>query len=338
MSETRAPVSYNLHDVVRVRTNVRIVPEFPGYLRVDAVDPDLEVVRAEGLSRPDPETVRAGIGSPSTCDLGDGRVFYEFPMPLLHYLGVSENWKFYVEGLTKPQTKITTAFPSFNPKPVAARATELLSRITYFVLGMKLWEKGHALCHASALAKGDDAYLFFGYIGSGKTTVSRALMGSVCDSYLSDDTSLVDRQGNILCWPEAHAAHGEGGGMPLLRYVKRRSHVTFLPDFPIRRRARARGIYFLERGRDEIKEIDLDEAARRTTLINLDEMSRYWNSPASQIVNQYAYFYPELDLGRLSETYASIVAGFVGKAEKAYVLRTRGPTFESLKRLIAGSA
>jgi len=336
-SRLRAPESYDIHGVLRLRTDARIVPEIPRDFRVTSVTPDLEILQVEAMDRPPMEGVRASLGHPRTCDLGGGEVFYELPMPLLAYLGVSMGWRLRVRGLADRETRITTAMPLIRFKPVEARITELLSRISYMVLGLKLWSKGYALCHASAVARGDDAYLFFGYIGSGKTTVSLALLDSACDASLSDDSTLIDGGGRAYAWPEYHPAHSGGQGLPALRYVRRNQHATYTPKFPVRKSAKARAVLFLEEGPDAIMEIDREEATRRALLVNADEISRFWNSPAAQILNQYSYFYPELDLGRRLLDHASILGSFMDHVNSFYVVRSSSPTYDAVRDLVAGT-
>jgi len=336
VSEVRDTTAYDLHGALTLRTNTRIVPEIPEYLRAETADPDLDLIRLDEMEVPKPDAIRSMIGQRSVCDLGGGEVFYQLPLPLLAYLGVSGNWAFRVRGLAETKTAIETALPYVRLKPVESRVTELLSKVVYLVLNLKLWRRGYALCHASSVARGESAFLFFGYIGSGKTTASLGLMDSVCDGYLSDDVTLVHRDGRVFCWPEYHPAHGEGISVPGLRYLRKRQHSMVVPEFPIRHTANARYLFFLESGGNRVREIDLDEAARRVLLINADELSRHWNSPGSQIVNQYAYFYPGLDLGQAFREFAGIVDSMVRRTERAFVVQSNSPKYETLRELATG--
>ncbi len=327
--------SFNIHDALNVRTNVPIVPKLPEHFRVASVNPDLEVVSVPELTRPPEDSVRSTIGHPGTCDLGGGEVYYECPAPFLQYLSEKAAWRFLVRGLGDRETRITTAFPRFSVGPIGSRLRDLLSRIVYVAITMKLARKGVALCHASAVAKGDDACVIFGYGGTGKTTLTAALMRSVCDGYLSDDYSLVDKQGRVYCWPEYYPPHTEVSGSPGLRYVLGQYRSTREAPFPIRKRATVNTILFLERGPDGVEELDADGSARRLVLLNMEELWRLWNSPVSQILGQYSYFYPSLDLAEILREYTALTASFASRAPHAFVVRSRGASFRNAQDLLA---
>lgn len=326
-------VHFNIHDLLRVRTNVRLVPRLPNYFRVDSVDPNLELNSVNTLEPPDPGRVKSAVGYPRTCDLGEGEVYYECPIPFVHYFGVSTRWRFLVRGLADEHTRITTDFPFGRLRPIGIRLTDLLSRIAYAIMTIKLAHAGRALCHASAIARADEAYLFFAYGGTGKTTVTQFLMGTGCDGYLSDDYTVIDRHGRAYCWPEYYPPHSTEKGTPGLRYLLGRYRKTATPAFRIQKDARAKTIFFLEHGPDGVLPIDGEEAVRRILLLNMEEMSRFWNSPVAQILSQYAYFYPNLNMARLAEEYRSCIEAFVGSVASSYVLRSSSPTFEMSSEL-----
>jgi len=321
MSGRQPMRTYDIHGALSVRTNVRLSPSIPSYLEAEVSDPGLVVEWMDRLETPSEDRVVSAIGHPPTRDLGDGDVFYEVPLPLLHYLGVRGSWPFLLRGLLRDRTEILTATPFFHPRPIESRVADLLSRVAYLVLSLKLLRKGIVLGHAAAVAREDDVFLFFGYVGSGKTTIVLDLLDSVCDGYLSDDYALMRRDGEVLAWPEYHPPHSEDAGMPGLRYMRGRYRETSQASFPIRKAGRVRAVYFLERGPEAIVPISRSEAARRAALVNIDELSRFWNSPGAQLVGQYAYFYPELDVGAFMAEYAACLTGFLGAAD-AFILRS----------------
>lgn len=326
---------FNIHDVLKVRTNVRLAPNLPSYFRVESVKPNLELIGVHRLEPPDRDRVKGAVGFPRTSDLGGGEVFFECPLPFLHYIGVSDGWRFLVRGLADEETRITVDLPFGRLGPIRMRLTDLLSRIAYAVMTIKLAREGYALCHASAISRGEDAYLFFAYGGTGKTTVTEFLMRTLCDGYLSDDYAIVDRHGRAYCWPEYYPPHSTEKGTPGLRYLFGQYRKTTPPNFRIRKDARARTIFFLEQGPDAILPIDRTEAVRRILLLNMEEMSRLWNSPIAQILTQYAYFYPDLEIARLAEEYRSCVEAFAGSVASSYVLRSSSPIFEMSSELVS---
>jgi len=327
--------NFNIHGLLKIRTNVPLVPGIPEHFRSRSMDPDLEVLRVADLPAPADEAVKGMVGYPRTCDLGDGEAYFECPAPFLHYLGAASKWKFLLRGMAEDETRILTAFPGFAGWPIIARLQDLLSRLVYLVIIMKLAGRGVALCHASAAAHGDRAYVLFGYGGTGKTTLTKALMDSVCDGFLSDDYVLARGTGELLCWPDYYPPHSDEQGTPGLRYLFGRYRQTARAPFPIRKDAEVDSILFLEHGKSEIVELTAEEASRRAMLLNMEEIWRLWNSPASQLLGQYAYFNPRLDIRGFLERYAAIVSSFVDRASLRLVVRSPSPTFEMARGLVS---
>lgn len=324
--------SYSIHDLVKIRTNVPI-PTLPGYFRRDAVAPDLEVSRVERIDLPR-ERIRSEVGY-TVYDLGGGEVVYDTDVPIMYLLGSRARWRIRVSGLATGTTKILTSAPFFDFRPVGFKVTELLSRLTQFVLILKLLDRGLAMCHATTLARDGRAFLLFGYSGTGKSTLAAKMLKEGFQ-YMSEDFTLVDREGRVYCYPDMPPPRSRLPRIPLARYVR----ATFMDrglEADICDRATADSILILEKGADRVEDLSAEETVRRLTLLNLEEMSKLWNSPISVLLNHYAYFYPELDLRGLVERYARTVAAFVERTETRASVRSGSPRFEVVQDRLRGA-
>jgi len=326
-------VCYNIHGLVRIRTNIRGF-DFPNYFRVPSIEPNLEIELVDHVERPKMDEVKRMLGF-GTYELGDGRLVHESEVPFLYLLGSNVRWRSVVTGLTEERTKIVTSVPWFRFVPVRVKVTQLLSRMSLLLVTMKLLERGLAPCYSTTASKDDDAFLLFGYSWTGKSTLLSSLL-EMGFQYLSDDFTIVDEAGTAYAYPDWHAPRKARLEFPAFKYLLGRT-----PDWrkardqmhQVRDRARVNSLFLLERGEEACETLDESEALRRAMLINLEEFSRLWNSPMSEMISFYSYLYPELKLERLIERYKWVMAALVHNAD-CYLVRSKSPGFESARRLI----
>jgi hypothetical protein len=326
-------LSYNIHDVVKIRTNISGF-DFPNYFRVPSVEPNLEIEMVDHVERPRMDEVKRMLGYGSYW-MGDGRLVHETDVPFLYLLGSNVRWRSLVTGLTEEKTKIVTAVPGFRLRPVRAKVTQLLSRMSQLLITMKLLEKGLAPCYSTTASMGDNAFLLFGYSWTGKSTLLSSLL-DLGFEYLSDDFTIVDEARNAYAYPDWHSPRKARIEFPAFKYLRGRT-----PDWRkardqmhnVRDRAKVHSLVLLERGEEACERLDKSEALRRVMLINLQAFSRLWNSPMSEMISFYSYLYPELRLGRLVDRYKSVMAALVRNAD-CYLVRSKSPQFEGARRLI----
>jgi hypothetical protein len=324
-------LSFNIHDAIRLRTNLWFA-NLPEYFRVDSVTPNFTFERVDRLDLPDRREIRRRIGY-TAYDLGDDELLVESAAPVMSSFGTKAKWKVFVSGLAGDSTRIVTSVPYFSFKPVRFKARQMLSKLARLVFMIKLIRRGLAVCHATALSKGEDAHLFIGFSGTGKSTIASTLMGLGYD-FLTDDFSIVDPYGAVYCYPDWHESHEERSGLGVAKYlVHTPSHSV--EGLRIRARAAVKSIVFVERGPDAVVELDEAEAIRRIELVNAAENSRVWNSPVSLIVNQYAYFFPDLDLEGILTRYRDSVRAFVRQADRYVTLRFSSSKFQDVDRLLS---
>ena len=325
--------NYNIHDAIRLRTNVAFTT-IPPYFRVDSVEPNFELRFVEHLDAPLPEAVNREAGF-TVYDVGNGELVYETDIPIMYLLGSKARWRFRVSGLADERTDVVTSLPYFNFVPVRFKVTDLLSRLVHLILAIKLQSKGLAFCHATTVAKGDDAYLLFGFSGTGKSVLANEMVRAGY-GYMSEDFTIVDREGRVYCYPDMPPARSRVSSLPISRYLRLKPPERKI-DGSIQNRARIRSIVILEKGREQVEELDSEETSRRVTLLNLEEISKLWNSPISAIVNHYAYFYREPDLRRVMTEHELLVSAAIARAERCISVRSRSPNLETVRRLLLGS-
>jgi len=317
---------YNIHDLVRIRTNLQPIA-VPSFFRVAATDPNFELALVDRIDVSD-EDGRRVVGH-TAIDLGDGELLFDAEVPIMVLLGLKSRWRFRVRGLGAEVTRIETSTPFARFQPVRFKVTQLLSRLALLVLATKLIPKQRAMCHATCVARDGRAQLLFGYSGTGKSTLAGILLDRGFE-FLSDDFAIVGGDGTAYCYPDWHRPRPLRPSS-LSRYVYRpKPYVR--EDLRIRTQARVDRVYILERGPDRIVDLDPDEAIRRIMLLNMEEISKLWNSPITMMLNHYAYFYPELDFARLMDVYRETVVSFLSRAERFVGVQSSSPRFEELQR------
>lgn len=326
-------LNYDIHGDVRVRTNVPHL-EIPEYFRVGSIVPDFEIRIVDALDRLDGHKIVRKIGFGVT-DYGNGMVCFESDLPFMSLFGARPTIRSLVSGLNGSKTAIDVAVPFFGFNPIRLKVTQMLARMVRLLLAIKLLQKGRPPVYAASASSGGLAVLVFGYSWTGKSTLVSSLLDDGWE-YLSDDYTILDREGGAHCYPDEHAPRASRGEVPVLRYLRR------LPlDFQAARQnaGRVRGhakvstVLLLERGPDAVEYIDPLEAARRVMLINMEELSKNWNSPMTQLIAYYSYLYPEFDLEGLMAQYWTIVASALGRAERCAIVRTRSPGSELARKV-----
>ena len=327
---TDPTLAFNIHDVIRLRTNVWFA-NLPEYFRVDSVEPNFTFERVHRLQPPTMQSSTRTVGYTS-YDLGDGALLFEAAGPIMAAVGATSKWRVSVAGLLGDSTRVATSIPFYGFKPVRLKAREGLSKLARLIFMIKLIRKGYAVCHATAMSEGDNARLFVGFGGTGKSTIVAALVDQGYD-FLTDDFAIVDAAGQIHCYPDWHGPYAERSGLSAARYIVHTpSHSV--AGLRIRNRAAVNSIVFIERGLEEVVELDEAEAIRRINLINEAENERLWNSPLSPILRHYSYLYPAFSFEDMATRNRETVHAFVRKSRRYVVLRFRSADLANIRQLL----
>jgi hypothetical protein len=323
---------YNIHDRMRLRTNIPFTT-IPSYFLSDGGAPNIELLRVDQVELPSKDKIASEVGY-TIYDLGGGDIVYDTDIPIMYLLGSKARWRMRLSGLADERTQILTSVPFFDWRPVGFKVTELLSRLYHLILVLKLVNRGFAMCHATTVARDGEAFLLFGYSGTGKSTLASLMLRQGYE-YMSEDFTLVDRDGVVYCYPDMPPPRSRLPRVPLMRYV-RATFADRSTTYDICRQAEGDSILVLEKGPDRSEEMGVEETIRRITLLNLEELSKLWNSPISVLLNHYAYFYPRLDLPGLVDRYNAIVASFISKTHRRERIQSSSASFGKIGRSILG--
>ncbi len=166
--------AYNVHDLVRVRSE-RKLPELE-FFRVNALEgrPDIEVV------------VTASPGRPTTLET-------------LHYRELFGRWGFEIALDRAPEHTVARVSPL-----IAASPHVLYTNVVEPLLRWLLVRKGYALMHGACLASGGSAVFVTARTDTGKTTtILNTLRGSNGRyAFLSDDMTIFCPDGRVLAYPK----------------------------------------------------------------------------------------------------------------------------------------
>jgi dolichol-phosphate mannosyltransferase len=164
-----SPQGYDVHGIVTVASDVRL--------------PELERFRVgELIGEPD---IRVRVGDVSNN--GDASIHYR-------------------EGPGRFGFAVTVAFGD----QIEATASRLLRRSPHVlytnvvepILRWTFAARGYALVHAACVASGEHAFLVTARTDTGKTTTSLRILEEHPYSFLSDDLTLVTREGRVLTYPK----------------------------------------------------------------------------------------------------------------------------------------
>lgn len=327
MKATKAWACFDIHGIIRLRTNLWF-SNLPAYFQVPQVVPNFEFELVRHLEIPDDGRGRRAIGF-TAYDLGDGEILFECEPPILSLVGARTPWRLIVKDVAKDRTRLVSAVPFFDFSPIRFKARQILSKLARQIFTIKLIRSGFAVCYATAVSRGDRAHLFLGYSGTGKSTIASMMMDRGYE-FLADDFVIGDSSGKIYCYPDWHKPHTMRSNMPLKKYLAPGpSSGERVPR--VRREAKIDTIMILERGSDNIVELDQAEALRRIQLINSAEVARLWNNPLSVVLNHYSYFYPELDVEGLMAQNRKHLMHFVQQAVRYVSVRSRSPDFRNVE-------
>ncbi len=296
-----------------------------------SVKPNLEVELVRHLDRPEMERVSREVGF-TVYEIGNEELIYECDVPIMSMLGLRARWRFLLSGLSEETTKVVTSVPFFGFRPIRHRVADLLSKLSHLIIAFKLLRKGFSMCHATAISKGENAYLLFGYSGTGKSMLAYSLLNSGFD-YMSEDFTIVDGDGMVYCYPDMPPPRSRQTKIPVLKYL-RSKQLNRRISGKIQKQARIGSIFILEKGPDSVVELDRAEMVSQLMLLNMEELSKLWNSPISVILNHYTYFYAGLALERLMKEYRSCITSFVSHADNCFNVRSSSPNFEIVRELL----
>ena len=184
--KTPRPTSYHysIHGIITVTSEVWL-PELERFLISEAPTPPTILVRISGKPQVAPATPTAPLATVRTISYKEGLRSWGFGM-----------------DITMGDTIEVQATPllRYSPHVLYTNVVEPILRWTFV-------QKGYALVHGACIAVGKDAYLVTARTDTGKTTTMLRILAhqrraSDRTSFLSDDLTLLARDGQVLAYPK----------------------------------------------------------------------------------------------------------------------------------------
>ena len=252
-----------------------------------------------------------------------------------------------IEGLASGRTRVLISNPYFRLFGRVSRRVRKLIRAIYYLM---LLMKGYALLHSACVEKDGKGILLTAPPETGKTFTAIRLVRDHGFKLLGDDMVIIGPGPRALASPGTmtlHPIHVRTYKLKLgpkrelemaLRHALRRLPyvVMFVKEFKMRvdevlgpgkvsKEARITKLFFLEEGREAVRPVGPEEAFRRLMAVGRMHHCVYEN----EVIQEYAYRNPELDLEGLFERLRSLCWSLVEDVD-CWLVRCRGKRFADL--------
>lgn len=278
---------YNLHDLLRIDSNVE---EFP------------EIFKSKPFSNAD-ITIREGNFSTNTSKFkklglkffgGDDNLFLEYP-----FYGRSVQ-KLLISNLMNGSTRFN--FSKFTGKFWGVRG------LVYLIMEIKLLQKGCTFIHSGGITKNGKAYLISAWSEMGK---SSTVFGLARSGYgvLGDDTLILSRDGTIYSYPQVAGIYFHSKNLenlklspsqkvnlfikymvsklpPLHLYINPNLYVDLSSILKVEKSAKLERCYFLEMGKGEEK---LDKKTAVNKMISTTVQALFGQFFTREVFYAYCY-------------------------------------------------
>ncbi|MBI3362543.1 MAG: GtrA family protein, partial [Chloroflexi bacterium] len=184
------PFAYDVHGIVQIESMVRL-PELD-YFRVSGTFQNADLRIWQDKRR---RSRRAAPATPRSAHR-DQRRQQRRAAADMHYEDGPGRYGFEVAITYKERTEIATSpLLKLSPHVLYTNVVEPILRWTFV-------RKGHALCHAACVSFGGQGVLITARTDTGKTTtILRSLTHHAC-VFLSDDMTIMGREGQVLSYPK----------------------------------------------------------------------------------------------------------------------------------------
>lgn len=333
---------YDIHGFIRIESDVDLKNSF---FKVSNLNPNLIIDVVDGIGYNVSECNKVGWN------------FYGVPDGnFLYYHGVRS--EVLIENI-EDCTKLTVNKAFFN-KNRGKMWNSLLSA----VISLKLLQNNRSFIHSACASIKNHAFLLAAFPDTGKSSTVLSIVKE-CENaeYLSDDLTIIDRNGNVYCYPIPMTMSSrvigvidkkEIGSKCMLKFkfcsfLQRHLITNYLSSrffkFPpkayiwdiwknvkIARKSKISAICLLEFGkRDEIKEVSHDYTLRRINLINW-EIVRHLNM--NPFIITYSYFNSKLELPNYINVHQKITEDFLDEPECFIIRSKNGMWHEIIKKQI----
>jgi len=230
-------------------------------------------------------------------------------------------------GLGNVNKQMTVIFSTFQEaltkSPVLRNVVPGVESIDHFValtLQIKFLQKKLTFILASCLKSKitGDAFMISAWPGMGKTEISLKLLRSNAYHYISDDLTLIDREGYAYAFPRPTTIRK--GFFYRVQVDPVAASWSELPD--AHKTSKVRNLYILEYSQDQtITQLDRHEALRRLSII----MRNVLSYSSERTIVAYAYVNNEFNIDDLLEVQKEVLHDFLRKVPNFMLVRCSGP-------------
>jgi len=298
-------LSYDIHGLVKVRTNINCLPNY-------------FLVPNSHLGRPDIEfyLCNSKIDTSQLTPLG-ARFFYNrdtFVYKLLFFL----NMQLVVKETDEKKVIEFNRLYGLYRKPV---------RQFFAFLQMKLLDKGFSFIHSACIAKNGKGILFPAHSDTGKTTTTLHFIKSGYHT-LGDDIVITDGE-KILSYPSTiMKIWMPFKKIPILRRLEKKETVIG----PLEKEVIPEKMFFLLNGeKDELRKANKKELCRKISLI-MEQVAPLLPFPSDVMLGYY--FVRNIRMEEYFKKREEILSKLVNKCETWLVLTKKSTMFYDLVKEI----
>jgi len=213
---------------------------------------------------------------------------------------------------------LSTTQQALTKSPILRNFIPGVTSLDHYVpltLQIKLLQKKLMFVLASFLKSKltGDAFMISSWPGMGKTEISLKLIRSYAFQYMSDDLTMVDRNGYAYAFP--HPTILRKG----LIYRRQIDPIeTSRNVMPITNKSKVRNLYFLEyASRQTITQLDIDAAVRRLLVMIRGTLSYH----SERTIVAYEYVNNEFEMEHFMEVQKEVLYGFLGNVKNCFLLK-----------------
>lgn len=294
-------INYNIHNIVKVQSNIELPLIVPTAFRVNTVIPDL----------------RIHVGDFELKNENDQSIYSEYRLGPMKRKTLLKN----IEGNTQlaQKTFFVEGFASANP-------------LIRSVLQAKLLLKKYWRLHAGSVSKNDEGVVLVASSGIGKTFTTLSLIKNYKFRFLSDDMTLTDGT-YAYCYPkllllEPSDIRAFGVKLSLRDRLKRMTSRLKNRDtgirldlteaeryigtkFNVKKSVKVNMVYILRKGKPNVVKADKEEAFKKIITTTRSELFPYGN----RLLWSYAQKNPSFKIEQLLKNEEQICRTLVEKSE-----------------------
>jgi len=332
---------YNIHGFVQISSNVDLKNKF---FELRNINPNLLISVKDKIKY-----------NVSKCNKV-GWDFYGIPDGgFLYYRGMrSEVLIKDLEGRTE-----LTVNSAFFSRKKGASWDSLLSAVLF----LKLLQNNCSFIHSACFSVKNNSFLLVAFPDTGKSSTIISMIKQQNNAeYLSDDLTIIDKDGHTYCYPIPITLSSrvikmiinkEAGlkrlfkfkfysflqrhlltsyiSLKLFRFPPKEYVWDIIKNVKIAKKAKISAVCLLEYGKDGVEEVNSDYMFKKINLTNMEIVQHLNTNP---IITTYSYFNSQTDLFKYLKLYQEITESFLNKAESFIVRSKKGMWHETIREQI----